>query len=591
LDPAAGKSVSQKIQAFGVRTFGFLAVALAVGLPQLAATLELAQFSSRTNLPESFAYVGSLPPQGFLTLLFPFLDNFLGTEFYAGLFSIPLILIAWFYRKTWTVPVKVIFWMGLIALLFAMGQFNPLYVAFVKLTHFYGFRVPAKVLYFAVFSMAILAGVGWDKLMRPRGEEKPAPTKAGRIFIGIMVAGFLLAFFGEALLRPLVPVLKQIGSWMLEKFYVGSPLHPQSLEEYLARLDQFLEKFIRVVSIRENFWMKLWSLFLGLNLLWGGLFLWKGEKIKKLLIPFALLLLIGDLYSYGFVSIRGNWAPYETYFNSTKPFIEYLKKESKPFRIYEYSLEVVREESFPLIYNLNMLYGLSDIGVYSPLALKSHRTFFKGLGANSDSLFVNLADPKSFPKLKPLLDLSNVKYLISYEPLPDSAWQEQFSAGGFTLYENLEVLPRAFWMPIENTVETDDFNAYARSGAFNPERQIVFEKGTFEKIGVGSVQTTRSLLEPVEFLKNEPGILKLSANFSKKGWLFVSDIDYPGWRARRNGKGVPIWRANGLFKAVLVDSGPAVIELSYEPFYKPLLWLPLVVLGIVLILSFRKSKG
>jgi len=137
-------------------------IGLLLGLPQILATFELSQFSSRLNLPESFAYIGSFSPQAFLTLLLPFLDSHLGSDFYVGLFGIFLVLVAWFGRKEWPSSIWVIFWMSLFALLIALGKFSPLYVLIVKVTHFYGFRVPAKALFFAVFGLAVLAGAGID---------------------------------------------------------------------------------------------------------------------------------------------------------------------------------------------------------------------------------------------------------------------------------------------------------------------------------------------------------------------------------------------------------------------------------------------
>ena len=132
-------------------------IGILIGLPQILATGELSQFSSRVNLPESFAYVGSLPPQGILTLLFPFLDPYLGQEMYVGIFGILLLSAAWFWRKEWSKQLWAMFWLGLFAFLIALGQFSPLYVGIIKLTHFYGFRVPAKVVYFLVFAFAVFS--------------------------------------------------------------------------------------------------------------------------------------------------------------------------------------------------------------------------------------------------------------------------------------------------------------------------------------------------------------------------------------------------------------------------------------------------
>ena len=112
-----GKNAGETIKQLGLFSISILVtggVALAVSLQQLAATFELSQFSSRTHVPESFAYVGALAPQGFLTLLFPFLDNFLGYEFYISLFGLFLLLVAWLSRKGWQRPLWAVFWLGIL---------------------------------------------------------------------------------------------------------------------------------------------------------------------------------------------------------------------------------------------------------------------------------------------------------------------------------------------------------------------------------------------------------------------------------------------------------------------------------------------
>lgn len=567
---------------FLMRSMGIGIVTLMVALPQLLATIELSRFSSRTGLPESFAYVGSLAPQGFFTLLFPFLDNFLGHDLYFSLFAFLLLPAAFLFRRDWSVQMRCLFWLGILAFLVALGQFSPLYVGIVKLTHFYGFRVPAKVLYFAGFSAAILMGFGWDSL---RQSEDPRSRKAGWIFLSLMALAFIFSIGGRYLIEALTPALKDLGSWILTQYYVGSPLHIQSAEAYLGKLDHFLEKFLRVVSISEGGWMRWWSLFFVLHLMWVGSFLFY-RKIRKWSLIAIIPLLGADLYLYSFTSIRGNGEVLSEYFSPAQPFVEYLQKDAGPYRIYEYSTDLAREERFPLIFNLNMFYGLSDVGIYSPLALESHRNFFKGLGANSNSLFVSLTDPKKAGFLKPLLDLSNAKYMLGTD-IPDAAgWEKRVDAGGFQLYENPSVLPRAFWMPYRSAKTVPDFNAYVRSsGAFDPGKELLFEGPVPVIVREAVPKRNGGSWKTVPFDRSESESVRFTPDFSEDGWLFLSDIDYPGWTAVVNGKTSPIWRANGIFRTVFLPKGECRVEFSYRPYYKPFLPLPFIVLAVTVLTS------
>jgi hypothetical protein len=59
--------------------------------------------------------------------------------------------------------------------------------------------------------------------------------------------------------------------------------------------------------------------------------------------------------------------------------------------------------------------------------------------------------------------------------------------------------------------------------------------------------------------------LSLTVDSASGGWLVVSDIDYPGWKATVDGTPVPIVRANGLTRAIPVPPGQHAVEMAYRP--------------------------
>jgi len=52
---------------------------------------------------------------------------------------------------------------------------------------------------------------------------------------------------------------------------------------------------------------------------------------------------------------------------------------------------------------------------------------------------------------------------------------------------------------------------------------------------------------------------------SQAGFLLLSDAYYPGWRARLDGQEETVYRADYLFRAVLVPSGQHVVEFTFDP--------------------------
>ena len=45
----------------------------------------------------------------------------------------------------------------------------------------------------------------------------------------------------------------------------------------------------------------------------------------------------------------------------------------------------------------------------------------------------------------------------------------------------------------------------------------------------------------------------------------VADAWFPGWRARIDGRDIPIHRVNQLLRGVIVDAGQHQIEMTFEP--------------------------
>ena len=49
------------------------------------------------------------------------------------------------------------------------------------------------------------------------------------------------------------------------------------------------------------------------------------------------------------------------------------------------------------------------------------------------------------------------------------------------------------------------------------------------------------------------------------GWLVLTDLSYPGWKAYVNGHEAPILHANYLFRAVRLSPGESEVRFEYQP--------------------------
>ena len=71
--------------------------------------------------------------------------------------------------------------------------------------------------------------------------------------------------------------------------------------------------------------------------------------------------------------------------------------------------------------------------------------------------------------------------------------------------------------------------------------------------------------EAVQVTSYAPTVVRLRANSPGKCLLVASDAFDPGWKAYSDGKEVPIYLANHLFRAIYLAAGTHDVEMRYEP--------------------------
>jgi uncharacterized membrane protein YfhO len=100
--------------------------------------------------------------------------------------------------------------------------------------------------------------------------------------------------------------------------------------------------------------------------------------------------------------------------------------------------------------------------------------------------------------------------------------------------------------------------------------------------------------DPVIRLNHEnSGLIHLTAEYEKDGWLVANEIFYPGWRVWIDGDEVPLMRANGLMRAVRMPAGKheAVFKFVPESVYQGVLLSAAGLFIFVFLLSRRRVFG
>ena len=155
------------------------------------------------------------------------------------------------------------------------------------------------------------------------------------------------------------------------------------------------------------------------------------------------------------------------------------------------------------------------------------------------------------------------------------------------VFENLDVMPRAFL--VHEARVADDKNALAemQRGDFKPAQTVLVATGAPLRAG-GAPRADES----VRIVSYEPERVELSAHVGAEAYLVLTDAWFPSWVARVDGAPVPLHRANLIFRAVYLSPGDHQVVFEYRP-----IWLyagvvisaiTLLIVGAILLYNVRR---
>ncbi|MEC7640545.1 MAG: YfhO family protein [Nitrospinota bacterium] len=187
------------------------------------------------------------------------------------------------------------------------------------------------------------------------------------------------------------------------------------------------------------------------------------------------------------------------------------------------------KNGFPLHANFGLIYRMSNTAGYNPFRLKGYGKL------NLDQ-----------PEIASLLGTKFVdfKYL---ETLGDN-WKNE---GAFKLkrgfMENKHALPRAFFIQKSRFEPSFDLPSSVKKGEFEPQKLVYLDK-EFPNVEGEILESV------VTRYQNTGDEIEVDLTNATPGFLFVSEVYYPGWRASVNGKDTVVLRANQVFCAVRLES-------------------------------------
>jgi hypothetical protein len=126
----------------------------------------------------------------------------------------------------------------------------------------------------------------------------------------------------------------------------------------------------------------------------------------------------------------------------------------------------------------------------------------------------------------------NVKYVISNHPLAGKNLRQVYK-GRTNVYRNENYAPRAFTMHLTQAVRTPEESAMIiRAKVFDPKRLLIIESTT-----PAPKPERAKAPDKVKITHRSDNALTVSADMSSAGYLVLSEVYYPAWRATVDGVG------------------------------------------------------
>ncbi len=142
-------------------------------------------------------------------------------------------------------------------------------------------------------------------------------------------------------------------------------------------------------------------------------------------------------------------------------------------------------------------------------------------------------------------------------------------SGDVKIYENLDLLPRAFLVRgtgAARVAAEDDAAALAlmREEGFDPAAQVVLSADA-SPTGPAAPLQAGAGGDQVGITEYTPERIAMEVTAGAPGYVVLTDAWYPGWRAYVDGQPAPIQRADLYFRAVPVEAGRHRVLFTFRP--------------------------
>jgi O-antigen/teichoic acid export membrane protein len=463
--------------------------------------------------------------------------NYVEGGSYVGILPILLALIAawrWRNRYVWIFIV-----LAALSLAFTFG--TPLYaVLYYLLPGIKQLHSPFRWVFPYTLSVSVLAGFGATWLVRAASVAK---QRFVRLLGGLCLAVGLVGLGTLVVSLRFPQAVSALADQMVLSLALASEAFADGRAFYSYQFRNFVIFFLSLGGAGLALVLSTIRFRLGRVPLWQVL---------------TVAVIVGELFVIG---MGFNPAADPAILDFEPPVVSFLRQDPGLWRFT--TLVVSDEKTFNA--NVGMFYDLADVRGYDSIIAQQYVDYMQLIEPQGELLYNRIAPLKHGSSLdSPLLDLLNVKYVLTTQVLQNPDYSLVYD-NELRVYRNEDYLPRAFVVFDAQVVPDPDTRADALL-KLNPRQEVILEQvpqGPLPEPGTNGWQ-------PARVTSYEPNELFIEVDLPTAGYLVLADNYFPGWRAydtrpNLDEQEIPIYRANGTFRAVVLQPGQHSVRFKYTP--------------------------
>lgn len=499
---------------------------------------------------------------------------------YFGAIAFILALVGLFrYRN----KLKYLFFgVGSLTLLFSLGSHFKLLntLMFNYVPYFNKFRTPEMWLIVTVFCYTVLAVYGIQALFDIAKDQRKSIQEL-YVPLGIALGlGVLFTLGSGSLLSFEKPgEVQQYAQQLAQKNNI-SPDNPQVQNRVQSFIDSRLKPKRKSMASSDSI------RYLVLVLLASGLIVgFVNGKVSKGYFLIGLILLaaydmlrVDSRYSSEDKMVPDRFTAEQLIKQREKPSDKFIVQHIDSGRGYPYRVYPLNRNPFN---NAIPCYFYPSIGGYTGAKLAHYQDLIDHLLMNGNRGFND-----------PILDMLNVKYITTSQALPFNGYSQVYNQNGQYVYQNDNVLPKAFFVDSTQTVGSpqDAANLMKPNTGFNPHKNAIVETDE-------AISTSPDSSSNVTVKSYNAKTIELSTSSKSDKFLVLSEIYYPaGWHANIDGKPAKIYKTDFVLRGLQVPAGDHTIKMTFEPASNiwggRIAWLGHIILwisGVIAIVSWQRK--